>query len=158
MTHNLAIPANVVAIRNQQRDRRVDARAVRRLVLWTLSTLRVTGELAIHLIPAPRMAEINWAFLRHEGSTDVITFDQGSSALRLNGEIFISVADAVSQAREFRTDWQQELARYVIHGLLHLAGYDDREPDLRRRMKRVEEEFLGRADDEGLTRLAAVES
>jgi probable rRNA maturation factor len=49
---------------------------------------------------------------------------------------------AVAQSREFGTDWRAELVRYVIHGLLHLLGHDDREPAARRRMKRVESRLL----------------
>lgn len=158
MVRDSATPRGLVVVRNLQKDRRIDARAVRRLALWTLASLRVTGELAVHLVPASRMAAINWQFLRHEGSTDVITFDHGSTALHLYGEVFVSIADAVAQAAEFGTRWEQEVARYVIHGLLHLAGYDDLEPELRRRMKRREEALVKDAELEGLTRLGLVES
>ena len=88
------------------------------------------------------MARVNWDFLRHEGSTDVITFDHGSTPERLHGELFISVADAVAQAAEFGTTWPEELARYVIHGLLHLRGHDDLEPAKRRVMKREENRLV----------------
>jgi len=60
----------------------------------------------------------------------------------LHGEIFICVDDAVAQAREFRTSWQSELARYLIHGILHLRGYDDLSAAARRRMKREENRLL----------------
>jgi probable rRNA maturation factor len=56
----------------------------------------------------------------------------------LHGELFICPAVAVAQAREFGTDWRSELVRYVIHGLLHLLGHDDRQPAARRRMKQAE--------------------
>ena len=62
----------------------------------------------------------------------------------LHGEIVICVQEAVSQARRFRTSWQRELARYVIHGLLHLEGYDDRRGADRRKMKREEGRLLRR--------------
>jgi probable rRNA maturation factor len=60
----------------------------------------------------------------------------------LHGELFLCVDDAVKQAREFRTSWQSELVRYVIHGLLHLCGYDDLKPAPRRHMKRAESRLL----------------
>ena len=50
--------------------------------------------------------------------------------------------DAIAQAREFRTSWQSELARYVIHGVLHLRGYDDIRAADRRKMKREENRLL----------------
>ena len=46
----------------------------------------------------------------------------------LRGELFISIDDSVAHARRFRTMWQAELVRYIIHGLLHLEGYDDVTP------------------------------
>ena len=60
----------------------------------------------------------------------------------MHGDIFVCLDDAVAQARQFRTTWQSELVRYVIHGLLHLRGYDDRHPAARRKMKREENRRL----------------
>jgi len=99
-------------------------------------------ELGFHFVEAPEMARVNEQFLQHHGSTDVITFDHGSTAERLHGEIFISIPDAVKQAREFRTTWQSEVVRYIVHGLLHLRGYDDLKPANRREMKREENRLL----------------
>jgi rRNA maturation RNase YbeY len=65
---------------------------------------------------------------------------QGRPALF--GEIFICPDEALIQARRFRTSWQSELARYLIHGVLHLRGFDDRRPADRRRMKREEDRLL----------------
>ena len=61
----------------------------------------------------------------------------------LHGEIFICIDDAVKQARQFRTTWQSELVRYLIHGVLHLVGYDDLTPAGRCVMKREENCLLG---------------
>ncbi len=84
-------------------------------------------ELGVHLIGAGEMARLNETFLGHEGSTDVITFNhrEGAPAGKLYGEIFICVDDALVQARRFRVWWQAEVARYLVHGLLHLEGWDD---------------------------------
>jgi probable rRNA maturation factor len=65
-----------------------------------------------------------------------------SNCPRLYGEIFISVDDALIYARRYRVRWQQELARYLIHGLLHLKGYDDTSPAARRAMKRRENSLV----------------
>ena len=64
------------------------------------------------------------------------------SAITLHGEIFICLDDAVAQARLFDTAWQSELARYLLHGLLHLHGFDDQTPAARRRMKLQENRLL----------------
>ena len=60
----------------------------------------------------------------------------------LHGEIFLCLDDAVAQAGQFDTAWQSELARYLLHGLLHLHGFDDRTPAARRKMKREENRLL----------------
>jgi len=128
----------VIEVGNRQRTQRISILAVRSLVQNVLAQLGKSGEIGIHLVGTAEMARVNWDYLRHEGSTDIITFDHGSTRGHLHGECFICVADAVRQALEFGTRWQEELGRYVIHGLLHLAGYDDLEPAARRVMKRRE--------------------
>lgn len=142
-----------VTVFNRQRFRRVQSAGIRSLAESVARRLGVKMELGIHLVSSREMARVNWQFLRHEGSTDVITFDHGSTSLRLHGELFISVEDSVRQATEFNTDWAQELARYVIHGILHLKGYDDLEPGARRLMKR-EEGRLVRLEAKAATQLA----
>ena len=133
-----------LAFRNRQRTRALNIPLLRRITRHLLhAELGVTDyELCFHFVEPTEMAEANWQFLQHEGSTDVITFDHSESGAPLHGEIFISVADAVKQAREFKTTWPSELARYVIHGLLHLRGHDDLEPAKRRVMKREENRLL----------------
>lgn len=143
--------SGTLVLRNRQRVRPVNTRLLRQI---TLHLLRAEFgaedfEVCVHLVAAPEMARLNWEFLHHEGSTDIITFDQSEGAAgRLAGELFICLDDAVKQAREFRTSWQVELARYVIHGLLHLRGFDDQEPADRRVMKREENRLLRRAGRE----------
>ncbi len=99
------------------------------------------------------MARVNWQFLRHEGSTDVLTFDHLNSSfvirhssLQLHGELFVCVDDAVAQAREFQSSWQSEVVRYAVHGVLHLLGHDDSKPEWRRKMKREENRLLRRLE------------
>ncbi len=135
-------PPSVVVVANRQRDRRVDGRRLREFTLAVLAELGREGEIGIRLVSARAMARVNWRFLQHQGSTDVITFDHGSTPGRLHGELYISVSDAVRQAVGFKTSWTGELARYVIHGLLHLCGYDDLEPVARRKMKREENRLI----------------
>jgi probable rRNA maturation factor len=136
--------ARTLVFRNRQSNRPLNIPLLRRITRHLLGSEFGLSkyELGFHFVAETEMARINEQFLRHEGSTDVITFDHGSSAHQLHGEIFISVPDAVKQAREFRTTWQSEVVRYVIHGLLHLRGYDDSQSTERREMKRVENRLL----------------
>lgn len=134
--------ATHLVITNRQRDRKVDSRRVRAVAGAALAEAGQAAELGIHLVSAKRSAEVNWQFLQHEGPTDIITFDHGSTPERLFGEMFICVSEAVRQAAEFGTTWEAELLRYVIHGILHLRGYDDLEPAKRRVMKREENRLV----------------
>ena len=141
-----------IVIANRQRTKRIDSRWLKQIVQVLLEELDITDvELGIHLVAADEMARVNWQFLQHEGSTDVITFDHqerpsGSQPPHpsppIHGELFVCVDDAISQARKFKTSWQSETVRYVIHGILHLMGHDDWKPDLRRKMKREENRRL----------------
>ena len=88
------------------------------------------------------MAHLNWKFLRHRGSTDVISFPLGEGS-NLEGEIYVNVETVGEQARLYGVSGAQELARLVIHGTLHLAGYDDRRPQDARRMKACEDRYVG---------------
>ncbi len=105
---------------------------------------RSSYDLSVYLVGGPEITRLNEKFLQHEGSTDVITFDycDASQPESLAGEVFICVDEAERQARVFRTSWQGEVVRYVVHGVLHLCGYDDLEPSARRKMKRQEDRLV----------------
>jgi rRNA maturation RNase YbeY len=106
--------------------------------------LRPGGQLAVYFVCAAEMARLNEQFLGHAGSTDVLTFNyqEGPAQDAWSGEIFVSVDDAVASAPRFRASWQLELARYLVHGVLHLRGYDDGRAAARREMKREENRML----------------
>ena len=141
-----------LAIANRQRTVSLNTRLLRGIIKALLTELLNLDvfDLSIIMVRAPEMARINQNFLQHEGSTDVITFDYAETGTRdtrqatrsLHGEIFICIDDAIAQAKEFRTTWQTELARYVIHGALHLRGYDDIRAADRRKMKREENRLV----------------
>jgi probable rRNA maturation factor len=142
----------VLSVANRQRTKKNNPRLLKQIVSALLTELAITqAELGITLVGAKEMARVNWQFLQHEGSTDVITFDhtekrKAESGKRkvLHGELFICVDDAVAQAKEFKTDWQSEVVRYVIHGVLHLLNHDDLQPTARRKMKREENRLMRR--------------
>jgi rRNA maturation RNase YbeY len=146
---------NTVLVRNRQRRRAVETHYLRRIISFLLLNLlqQPRFHIGVYLVGATEMARLNGAFLHHEGSTDVITFDytdhQPSSPRPfLHGEIFVCIDEAISQARRFQATWQQELARYVIHGVLHLCGFDDRRQAERRRMKLEEDRLLAQVAGE----------
>ena len=100
------------------------------------------------------MAALNETHLGHDGPTDIITFDYSTSTL-LHGELVICPQVAAIHARKFDNSLGEELARYVIHGVLHLLGHDDHDPDDQSKMKAEEDRLLDRLrrqlDFNGLT-------
>ena len=140
-----------ISFANRQRSRPVNLRAIRPIVETLLGELLGIkfAELGVSFVAAPEMARLNVVFLRHAGSTDVISFDyselgtrDSEQQTRLHGEIFICVDEAIRQARRFRTTWQSEIVRYLVHGVLHLIGCDDQRAADRRKMKREENRLL----------------
>jgi probable rRNA maturation factor len=138
-----------LVIANRQRTRKLNSRLLKEIVGALFVELEITdAELGINLVAAREMALVNETFLNHTGSTDVITFDHrettGKSrrATTVHGELFICVDDAILQAKEFKATWQSEVVRYIVHGVLHLLGYDDLKPHLRRTMKREENRLV----------------
>ena len=138
--------ANEICVRNRQRKQSIRTGLLRRIAehLLTQELALTRFDLGICLVSPVKMTWLNHTYLGHAGSTDVITFNYASakSSGRLHGEIFISVEDAKRQAREFRATWTEEIVRYLVHGVLHLLGYEDSAANPRRRMKKEEERHL----------------
>ena len=137
-----------IVIANRQRTRPVNVRRLKMIVAALFDELQIQGgELGINLVGAREMTLVNETFLKHRGSTDVITFDHADAGHlgpppALHGELFVCVDEAIVQARRFRTGWEPEVIRYIVHGILHLRGHDDREAGRRRKMKREENRLV----------------
>jgi len=136
--------SRALLVRNHQRQRPINARLLQPLLASFLESHLIERSVEIHLVSAKKMAELNEKWLEHAGATDVITFDYGASEGLINGEIFVCVSEAVAQAPRFHSTWQAEIIRYILHGILHLTGYDDKTPAARKKMKAAENKWLQR--------------
>ena len=85
---------------------------------------RVPGDLLFILSDDESVLNINREFLKHDSYTDVIAFDNSVCEV-VNGEIYISIDTVRKNAREYGCSIMEETVRVMIHGLLHLCGYDD---------------------------------
>jgi len=113
--------------------------------------------LQVVLVGARTMARLNAAFLGHQGCTDVLAFALGEAGAGaadepgdgpvVVGEVYICPAVAAEAARRFGTSLADECVLYAVHGMLHLAGYDDTAPAARRAMRRAERRLLQRLRD-----------
>jgi probable rRNA maturation factor len=131
-----------IDISNRQRKVSVDRgqlEAVARAALAAEGTK--AAELSVVVIDDRRIATVHGEWLNDPMPTDVITFDLGMSGdPTLRGDIVVSAETAAREARRLargRQGWtpHHELAYYLVHGILHLTGYDDRTADDRRRMR-----------------------
>jgi probable rRNA maturation factor len=136
-----------LAIANRHPRLRVDRRALRQ-VIDVLDTHAARfrggcppGELSVALLTDPDLARLHADFLGDPKTTDVITF-AGQPALGLAGEICVSADTAAAYVRKHRRRFAEELTLYVVHGWLHLAGYDDLVPVKKRAMRRAERRAL----------------
>jgi probable rRNA maturation factor len=137
-----------VRVRNLQRVVPIDAVALEkfarkalRLCLelrkTTVTDLMKVREIFVLIVSDRRISSLNRQFLNESGPTDVITFS--------HGEIFVSAETARRHARQFRNSLARELQLYVVHGLLHLHGFDDETKTEAQKMERTQERILAKA-------------
>ncbi len=88
------------------------------------------------------LLEINKEYLQHDYYTDIITFDNSEEEGKLEGDIFVSVDRVKDNAVTLGVDFETELRRVIIHGLLHLIGYEDTSDDLKKQMREKEDACL----------------
>jgi len=139
-----------VDVVDRQRTVRVGAAWLERVVRRALAREGVdSAEITILIVGDRRMARLHEEWLGVPGTTDVITFDLSGDGPRgrgcLRGDIVVSAETARRMARELGWAPRHELAYYVVHGLLHLAGHDDHDPGRRRTMRARERALLAAA-------------
>ena len=83
------------------------------------------GELNFLFVDDELMLKYNKKYLKHDYYTDVITFDSSENNI-INGDIIVSIERVIENAQKFKTEIDQELRRVMVHGLLHLLGYNDK--------------------------------
>jgi len=134
-----------ISVRNRQRKIPVNAAGLQKFAVKAVQNclqlqkekqtdLRKSGEISVLLISDRRICQLHRQFLGQTGPTDVLTFR--------HGEIFISVETARRHARVFANSLMRELQLYIVHGLLHLHGFDDQTSAGARKMKRMQEKIL----------------
>lgn len=135
-------PAPTITVWNRQRMLPVNLAALQDFAEHALpeclklrgrkpDALATLAQVHVVLVSDRRMAELHRRFLQQPGPTDVITFQ--------HGEIFVSTETARRQARRFGTSLQHEIRLYIVHGLLHLHGFDDQDARGAAEMKRTQE-------------------
>ncbi|MDX9883348.1 MAG: rRNA maturation RNase YbeY [Prolixibacteraceae bacterium] len=99
------------------------------------------GDLSFIFCSDDYLLKINKQYLDHDYYTDIITFNYVEGKL-VSGDIFISIDRVRENARQFRVSFENELNRVIIHGVLHLIGFDDKDESLQQVMRKKENEYL----------------
>lgn len=100
-----------------------------------------TGAINYIFCSDEHLLSVNKQYLNHDYYTDIITFDYTEDK-RLAGDIFISVDRVADNAQTYKTTFERELYRVLIHGVLHLAGYKDKSKADEKLMRKKEDEAL----------------
>jgi probable rRNA maturation factor len=103
-------------------------------------------EVGLVLVDDPTLCELHERWMGDPSLTDVISFDLGDDQGGPAGEVYVSVDCAQRVAKRRGLDPVRELTLYVVHGVLHLCGYDDHDPRDRRRMRAAERAVLARLE------------
>jgi probable rRNA maturation factor len=101
----------------------------------------IVGDINIILTNDFSLKEINVEFLQHNYYTDVISFGESEGG-RINGEIYISIDTVKKNAFNYNVSSNEELLRVIIHGILHLCGYEDKNEAERNRMRKKEDKWM----------------
>ena len=105
------------------------------------SEIKTLGDISIIFCSDNYILDVNIKYLHHDYFTDVITFDYCEGD-KLSGDLFISIDSVRENAIEFGTEFDEELHRVIVHGLLHLIGYDDHTPEDQKVMRAKEDYYL----------------
>lgn len=105
------------------------------------SHYKKTGQVHYIFCDDEKILEVNRQYLDHDYYTDIITFDYSENNI-ISGDIFISLDTVKSNADEIKENFEDELRRIIIHGILHLCGQNDKTPDDKAEMTRLENEAL----------------
>ena len=88
-----------------------------------------------------RMIHFNKTYLNHDYSTDIITFDNSENK-KISGDILISIERVKENSKKYKVKLEDELRRVMVHGLLHLLGYDDKNEKEKKRIRKKENYYL----------------
>ena len=134
-----------VTIQNEQKRLSLKSRQILQLTRHILRYVRLTqGSLAIVFVTQQKMQSLNRQYRHRHYATDVLAFDlrEQKSANEITADIIISTDAVIKNAKIYKNFLSQELALYIIHGILHLCGYDDHRFLKKQQMRGQEKKVL----------------
>jgi len=133
-----------LSIEQAHSSRAVDEETVETLVRHVLEAEDATPvHVSIVLADHDTVRRLNAAYLDHDYNTDVLSFSlQEEDASTAEGEVYVDLDTAAERHEEFDTTFEREAYRYVVHGVLHLLGYDDATEEGQETMRALEDQYL----------------
>jgi len=135
-----------IRVFNQQRDVAISTLSARPIVHYLLAAeKRATDAVIIHFVSARKICALHEEYFQDPSPTDCISFpmdQEEEDVYHVLGEVFICPKIAREYAKSHKTDVYQETTLYLVHGLLHLLGYDDQEKADVRKMRRAEKRHM----------------
>ncbi len=136
-----------IRISNLNKNTKIDTPAVKKAALRVLRGFgKKEALIDITFVGNVRITALNKKYMGRSGSTDVLSFllakNEGRKKSRLIGDIYISSDAARQNAARFKTGLPAELLRYVVHGTLHLVGFDDKTAKEKIKIKKLEDKYL----------------
>ncbi|MCM8797542.1 MAG: rRNA maturation RNase YbeY [Candidatus Omnitrophica bacterium] len=134
-----------ITVKNSQKKIPVSPAKIKKTILNVLSAegFKKNAELSVYFVTDIRIRALNRKFLHKDEATDVLAFNLSKAGRKdsLVGDIVVSAEMALRNARIFQTNPKDELRLYVVHGLLHLLGYDDQNIDAKKLMRQKEKKY-----------------
>lgn len=139
-SQKLLLPKLKIHIENHQRALPIRKRSISKAIKEVLSFLKIDcEEISVYFTTEKKIAQLHDQFFNDPTPTDCISFPLDNKHL---GEIFVCPSVAISYANKHNLDPMNETILYVIHGILHLIGYDDLTPSDKKVMRRMEKKCL----------------
>lgn len=141
---------------NQQRDLPISTQSVEAVISFLFNKLRVpSDEIVLHFVSKKKISQIHKTFFNDPSPTDCISFPIDSPKVKRSGptilgEIFICPKVAIEYGKLHQIDPYEETLRYIVHGLLHLLGFDDIIPEERAKMRAKENRCMKLLMEQGL--------
>ena len=136
----MAIVYEVADISFPKIKRREITRWIRQVIIEYFH--RKPGDITYIFCSDEEILRMNKSYLNHDYYTDIITFDYSEGDM-ISGDLFISLETVKTNSEKFGTEYDEELYRVMIHGILHLCGYEDKTPEEKKMMRVKEDEALG---------------
>ena len=118
---------------------------INQLTLWIEKIIIgqefIPGDVSVIFVSDDYLLEMNNQYLEHDYFTDIITFDYSEEKI-ISGDLFISIDTVLSNSQEFNVPFLHELHRVIIHGVLHLMGFDDKSDPEKEIMTQMENSSL----------------